>query len=161
MSEQQHHAEPQPWRQAAGGRQAVVEALDDQRAPAPQPGKMRKHDDDERQQRNPRLGIAQRGASAPGGEREDDHQPDEDQAGIARQQQQAEIERQQEPGAAPALAHRAPIMQQRQRPERRRHHRRAEIRARHREGGDADHQQHGQHRVARADDGAAEREHPQ
>ncbi len=93
------------------------------------------------------------------GEREYDEQHEQDHADIARQQQQAEIDRQQEPVAARALAGGAPVVQQRQRPERRGQDRRAEIHARHREGGDAGHQQHRQHGVAHADDRAAEREH--
>ncbi len=50
-------------------------------------------------------------------------------------------------------------MHQRQRPERRRQNGRAEIGARHREDGDAHHQQHAERGVAGADDGAAEGEH--
>ena len=75
------------------------------------------------------------------------------------EQQQAEIDAEQEPIAALVLADGAPVMQQRQRPERRRQHAGTEGRARHGEDGDADHQQHGEHRMAGADDGAAEREH--
>ena len=157
MGEQQRQAEPEPGGQAPA--RGLRQPGDDKIARALQPGEMRESDDDERQQRDPRLGIEQRCAAALGAQREDDHQRDEDEPDVAREQQQAEIERQQKPGAAPALAHRAPIVQQRQRPERRRHHRGAEIRARHREGGDADHQQHREHGVARADDAAAEREH--
>ena len=43
-------------------------------------------------------------------------QRQQDQPDIACEQQQAEIEREQEPAAALALADRAPIVQQRQRP---------------------------------------------
>ena len=159
MGQHQRDAEPDAGRQRAGRRGAIVETGDDEIARALQPRQMREDDDDERQQRDPRLGIEQRARPRAARQREHDQQRDQDQPDIARQQQQAEIEREQEPVAALAFADRAPVVQQRQRPQRRRQHGRAEIRARHREGGDADHQQHGEHRVARADDAAAEREH--
>ena len=67
-------------------------------------------------------------APARASQREHQQQRDQDQPDIACQQQQAEIDRKQEPVAALAFADRAPVVQQRQRPERRRQDRRAEIR---------------------------------
>ena len=120
---------------------------------------MRENDDGEGQQCEPWLGIEQRCAAALAAQREDDEQRDQDQPDVTCEQQEAEIERKQEPIAAFAFADRAPIVQQRQCPKRRREHGGAEIRAGHGVGRDADHQEHREHRVARADDAAAEREH--
>ncbi len=119
---------------------------------------MRENDDDERQHRDPRLGFEQRLPPARGGKREHQHRGDQDQPDITGEQQQTEIERQQEPIAAFAFADRAPVMQQRQRPQRRSQNRGTEIRARHRKSRHTDHQQYREHRVARADDAAAKRE---
>ena len=113
---------------------------------------------DEQQQRHcqPRLDIAQRRAGARVNQRVDHDQRQQDQSAGAGQQQQAEIERQQQPDATSPFAGRAPVMQQRKRPKRQRQNRRPEIDRLQRQGRDADHQQHGEHRVAYADDSTAE-----
>ena len=61
--------------------------------------------------------------------------------------------------AAALFPDRAPVEQQRGGPQRHGEHSRPEFRRRHREHGNADHQQHRHRRVGRADDRAAEREH--
>ena len=54
--------------------------------------------------------------------------------------------------SAPSLSNRAPVAEQRERPQWRGKYGRAEIRAGHGEGCNADHEQHGQHRVPDPDD---------
>ena len=158
MRADQRGGKPQRRRKPPG-RRVVLDAGDDQIAHLVKPPGVRKNHDREQEQRDPRLRLGKRRAAAPAQRREQRHQHEQDDAEVIRQQQQAEIDRQQEPVAAFVLAERAPIVQQRERPERRRHDAGAEFGARHGEDGDAGHQQHGQHRVAGADDGAAEREH--
>jgi hypothetical protein len=85
------------------------------------------------------------------GKQRDQHQPD-----ITRQKQQAEIEREQKPVTALTLPDRAPVIQQRQGPERRRQDCRTEIHARYCECGNSNHQQYGEHRMARADNRASQ-----
>ena len=159
MAQQQRDDEPEAGRHFSGSGETVVETRRDQRVSGLQPGGVRKHHDDEQQYREPRLGIAQSLPAALGGEGEQHHQHDQDDADIVGEQQQAEKQRQQKPGTAFAFADGAPVVQQRQRPQRRGENGGSEIRARHGEYGDAEHQQHPEHRVLGADDRRAEFEH--
>jgi hypothetical protein len=120
---------------------------------------VRQHNDDGDHRRDPWIGRAQCRARVGIGNRERDQEPDQDQADIGGEQKEADLERQNQPVSAPLLADGAPVVQQDQRPQRHGQDHRAEIRGRHREGGDAQHEQHRQRGVLGADDRASQREH--
>ena len=124
-----------------------------------QPQQMREQHDEGDEAREPRIGRAHRRAGALVGGGEQREHAEQQQPGIGGEEQEPDLDRERDPVAALALAHRAPVVQQDHRPQRHGQRDRPEVRRRHREGRDADHQQHRQRRVLRADDRAAEREH--
>ena len=90
---------------------------------------------------------------------EDNYEDQQDQSDIAGKQKEAEVERQQEPITASALANRTPEEKQAQSPQGCGKDRGTEVRARHSEGGNADHQQYCENCVSCADNAAAKSEH--
>ena len=97
--------------------------------------------------------------AAPGDESEHQEQAEQDQPHIGREQQEPDIDRERVPIAALIEPDGAPEMQKRERPERHRQDRGAEIRARYAERRDARHQQGRKRRMPLADRQGAELEH--
>ena len=120
---------------------------------------MQKQKENKRDGNNPRLGRLQRGASALGQHGEGGKRAEEDQRRIGGQKNERGCGAGDIPRAFISLHDRLPVTQQRHRPERHRQDRRSKIGRWHRQQRDADHQQHGNRRMRRPEQRAAEREH--
>src|SRR3974390_2654267 len=112
MGKQQCKRQPKAGGERAR-RIALAQAGEYEIASAVEPRGVREDYYDERQHREPRLRMEQRLTATHRRQRERQEQRDENQPDIAREQQEAEIEREQKPIAALAVANRAPVMQQR------------------------------------------------
>ena len=134
-----------------GRRQTISSALQPQQVHEQKHGERGRHD--------PRLVGVERGAAARGHGGEQNERAEQDQRGIAGEQQQRCRDAERVPGPAPPLPDRPPVMQQHDCPQCHGENGRAEIRRRHREQRNADHEQHRHGGVRRADDGAAQRKH--
>src|SRR6185503_5560430 len=159
MRQKQHGEQPNAWRQPSRGADVLLEALQNQRTISAQPERVRKDHNEKKDQRDPRLRMKQGCATARRQWSEDDEQDEKDQPRVACEHEQSENKRKQEPVTAAPLAEGTPIVKQRQGPQGCSEYRRTEVRARHRECGNAHHQQHGKNRVAYADDCTAEPKH--
>ena len=162
---QQHgagHRQHQAAEQIAPMHRARAEIVDvrplrpDQPTGADLPDHVRQRQHGDHEQRIERIERHQRAPAARGGERKSRDQ--EQQHGRRRrgEQQQAGLDRPGEPGIAAILADDLPGVQQQQRPDRTRQHQRTEFDAGRPEGADRHGQQHRQHRLLTADDGARE-----
>ena len=123
------------------------------------PDQVRPHDQAGHSGGDQRVVGTERSARALVDQREQQEQSDQDQPDISGEQQQPDLDRERKPIRAPPLAHRPPIMQEDNRPERHREDDRSEVGRRHREGRNADHEQHRKRRMLRTDDRTSEHEY--
>ena len=157
-----HSDLPQPCHQIADhgfGRAQAKQNRPQAFARIRDPDQMRTHHDACDNGRDERIVRVEGRPRALVQKRKQHEQSDQDQPDIGREQQQPDLDREQQPVGPAALADRAPIVQQDDRPQRHGEDDGPEVRCRHRKGGHPDHQQHRQRRVLRAHDRAPEREY--
>ena len=156
MAEQQRQHQPGPGPQVGDDGRQIEEA---HAGAEIEPDQIRKQHGGHGDAGDPDADMLDLRAAERRRQRVDQQQRNQDQPGIGGQQQQTGLDAEHQPGAPASLPRAGPVVQQDQRPQRRRKDGGAELRRRHREHRDAGHQHHRHHRVRRADDGAAEREH--
>jgi len=156
MAEQQHQREPGPGAQVGDDGSEI----DRNEAGAKiEPDQIGKQDHDRDEACDPGTDGFQMRAPDLAGEHEQHDQAEQDHAAIGREQQQAAFDADREPVDEFAAMCRAPVVKQQHGPERRCEDRRPEFRRRHREHGDAGHQEHRHDGVDFADHGTAEVQH--